>query len=127
MRKSREQKIQNWELLVKDRLASGMSVSQFCSENGFTENMYYHWVNMIHKADPDFDTRGGPVRNAAKTEPSFVEITPDLPEKRQEPIVPDTGIGMPAAAIQSGPVKIELYPNADAVFIRNLLEAVRHV
>ncbi len=106
-----------------------MSVSQFCSENGFTENMYYHWVNMIHKADPDFDTRVGPVslRTDAKTESSFVEITPGFPEKRQDPIVPDTGIGMPAAAIQSGPVKIELYANADAAFIRNLLEAVLHV
>ncbi|MCC8081805.1 MAG: transposase [Lachnospiraceae bacterium] len=58
MEETRMQKIQRWELLVKERLDNGMSVSQFCKAKGYTENMYYHWITQIHKLDPDFDTRG---------------------------------------------------------------------
>lgn len=50
MKDVRMQKIQKWELLVKERLDSGMSVSQFCKVKGYTENMYYHCRSLLWPA-----------------------------------------------------------------------------
>ncbi len=121
----KQQKIQKWELLVQERLDSGLSVKKFCEANGYTENMYYHWVNAIHKADPDFDTN-----NLAKdheTESNvLVEIKPADPTEMPDSssAVSGNGSRAPAAVIRSGTLEIDLFPNADTPFLQHLLEAV---
>ncbi len=130
MTEKHKQDVQKWELLIKDRLASGMSISQFCKANGCTENMYHHWVSEVHKLDPDFDTGGKSGKVKKEKASSLVEITPVVPINAVNPAVSnttDTDSRIPVAAIYSGPVMIELYPDVDASFIRSLLEAVLYV
>lgn len=127
MEEARMKKIQKWELLVKERLDSGLSVSKFCEVKGYTENMYYHWVNQIHKADPSFNTRGSA---ALSPTGSFFEIgiskqrKETKTEKQSEPGT--ESVDTPVAFIEAGDVRISLLSNAAAPFMRQLLEAVRH-
>lgn len=122
MEETREQKIQKWKLLIIERLNSGMSVRQFCEARGYTENMYYHWVNAIHKADPSFDTRR---QSTAAPSPmnSFIEIKADMPRQRENTSCAEN---VPVAVFDAGSVSISLFSNATAPFMRELLEAVRH-
>ena len=127
MEETRMQKIQRWELLVKERQDNGMSVSQFCKAKGYTENMYYHWITQIHKFDPDFDTRGKASISAPQTG-SFVEIGAGARCRSLEP-QPDSGWesgNAPMASIEAGSIRISLLQNADVPFLRQLLEAVQH-
>ncbi|MCD8300667.1 MAG: hypothetical protein LUC41_05795 [Clostridiales bacterium] len=127
MEETRNQKVQKWELLVQERLKSGLSVRKFCEANGYTENMYYHWVHVIHECDPDFDTNGFTVGQGAQVN-SLVEIRPEehIEPAITSPSVPTDKPGVPMAAIQAGPVRIDLFSNADTPFLRKLLEAVHH-
>lgn len=127
MNEAKKQKIQKWELLVQERLDSGLQVSEFCEIKGFTENMYYHWVNAIHKADPDFDTRGHSGSHGEAVN-SFVEIKPEKCAQAVEALPSDSEAcgSAPAAVIRSGAVEIELLSTADTPFMRKLLEAVRY-
>ncbi len=127
MTEEHRQNIQKWELLIKGRLDSGVSVSKFCETNGYSEKMYYYWVSEIHKVDPDFRTSSAPGRTKIEKASTLVEISPAVPEKSESHMVPDAETRIPMAAIHSGCVRIELYPNADAAFMRDLLESVRYV
>lgn len=122
MEEMREQKIQKWKLLISERLNSGMSVSQFCEARGYTENMYYHWVNAIHKADPSFDTRKQSAE-ASSSMNSFIEVKTDMPKQKVNTSCVED---VPVAVVDAGSVSISLFSNATAPFMRELLEAVRH-
>lgn len=122
MEETREQKIQRWKLLINERLDIGMSVSQFCEAKGYTENMYYHWVNAIHKADPSFDTRR-PSTKAPSPVNSFIEVKADTSRQKTNP---SCGENVPVAVVDAGSVSVSLFSNATAPFMRELLEAVRH-
>lgn len=125
MEETREQRIQKWKLLVQERLDRGISVNAFCAEKGVTEDMYYHWVNVIHKTDPSFVTRNSSRGSTAQAVNPLVEISRSCPPGGRPP-AGKRDEQLPAAAVWSGPVRIDLFQNAEATFIRQLLEAVRH-
>ncbi len=130
MEETREQKIKKWKLLIMERIESGMSIKKFCTEKGFSENKYQYWVKTVHKADPDFDTRGDSVCNTVthSQEGSFVEIHQETERSVPEvsPWPSEVEERMAAAVIKAGTVEVALYLNATAPFMRELLEAVRH-
>ncbi|MCD7896194.1 MAG: hypothetical protein LUG50_05905 [Planctomycetaceae bacterium] len=128
MEETREQRIQKWKLLVQERLDRGISVRTFCQEKGYTEDMYYHWVNVIHKTDPSFVTRRTSRSYAAQATNPLVEIHPGrLPgDTINHPAAAEGPEAFPVATIQSGSVRIDFFQNAEAGFIRQVLEAVRY-
>lgn len=131
MAKDRDLEIQDWKSQFQERLDRGLSVSQFCKEKGITENMYYHRGRAIRKADPEFMAH---LRKRAEHLPSesFVEIKVDPEESTATFSAADTDMERievertPAAVIRMDSMEIDLFQNASAPFLAELLKAVRH-
>jgi putative transposase len=39
-----------WSGIMRDRQASGMSIKQYCKEQGIQENSYYYWQKKLREA-----------------------------------------------------------------------------
>lgn len=131
MAKNRDLEIQDWKSQFQERLDRGLSVSQFCKEKGITENMYYHRGRVIRKTDPEFMAH---LRERAEHLPSesFVELKVEPEEPASTLFTTDGEIEhieverMPAAVIRLDSMEIDLFQNASAPFLAELLKAVRH-
>lgn len=55
-----------WEQRFRERKEQGLTIAEWCRQNGFTENQYYYWCKRINKLNQTTDTNGI----------SFAEITP---------------------------------------------------
>lgn len=45
-----EYRLAHWADIMKDRLASDLSVKDFCKTAGFHENVYYYWQRKLREA-----------------------------------------------------------------------------
>lgn len=48
-----ELKIEKWSEIVQARKSSGLTVSQWCQENGINEKNYYRWQRIITRENAD--------------------------------------------------------------------------
>lgn len=46
----RQYRLQEWNAMVQDRAASGLSIKAWCMEHGISENVYYYRLKMLRKA-----------------------------------------------------------------------------
>lgn len=47
--RSTTEDLQHWENIINARIKSGMTVSQWCKENGVSKNKYHYWKSRINK------------------------------------------------------------------------------
>ena len=47
--KKHEYQLEQWTILIRDRLNSGKSVRAWCAENKVTERKYYYWLKRIRQ------------------------------------------------------------------------------
>jgi len=46
----RDVRLANWANIVKERTQSGLSVEEYCFQNGITKNMYYYRLRQVRKS-----------------------------------------------------------------------------
>lgn len=55
------------DVLIKERIDSGMTITERCQEKNIKESQYYYWLKTLHEEEAG-------VRKAEQQEPPFVEF-----------------------------------------------------
>lgn len=70
--RSTDQDMVLWAQRIKERAASGLSVSEWCKINSVNKNRYYYWSSKINKTQVSDDTM------------EFVEVTSIIPKQNED-------------------------------------------
>lgn len=107
-----QQNLQKWSQRVAECRSSGMSVGQWCAEQGIKSKTYYNWQKKVF---------------AAMTEQQEMQT-----ERREEPErrfaelpIPQTSHGL-AAAVRFDGATLEVYKGASAEMAAALCKVLRH-
>jgi len=101
-----------WAELIEERMASGMTIKEWCHERGIKESQYYYWLKILRRNEAERMQHGQPASR-------FVE----LPAISQEQAIKQSD---PAAILRKGNVVIEVTESASAEFIAKVMEAAAH-
>ena len=96
-------KLAQWAQVVSQCRDSGVSVRQWCQENGVNVSSYYKWQRKVYAAAQ------------AQQERSFVEVTP---------VHPAAVIGV-AVTLRIAGAELEIHNGADAATVEVVLRAVK--
>lgn len=96
-------KLAQWAQVVSQCRDSGVSVRQWCQENGVNVSPYYKWQRKVYAAAQ------------AQQERSFVEVTP---------VHPAAVIGV-AVTLRIAGAELEIHNGADAATVEVVLRAVK--
>ncbi|MDO4476208.1 MAG: hypothetical protein Q4B59_05440 [Lachnospiraceae bacterium] len=124
-------KLAQWELLIKEKRESGLTVHDWGQQTGHTKYEYYYWLRRLHREQ--IDTAMASLQSAdagAALQNRFVEV-PLAPSN--EIIAADTGnhsscamTSSVAAIIHRGDITVEVTPDASAAFLSSLMQAMRY-
>ena len=98
---NRQQKLSMWADRVTACRESGMTVRQWCEENGISVKTYYNWQKRLYQM-------------ATEQEPRFAEITGCIPQSRSS-----------VATVQIGAAQAEIHVGADEETLRSLFQAMK--
>lgn len=97
---NRRDKLEVWSKRVSDCRSSGMTVQQWCLENGVNSKSYYYWQRKLFEM------------TVAETAPVFVEM-------------PVHNHCSPAATISSGELSVDIHQGADSEIICAIVRALK--
>ena len=98
-----QNKLAQWAQVVSQCRGSGMSVRQWCQENGINISSYYKWQRKVYAVAQDQQKR------------SFVEVTP----------VQSAAVGDVAVTLRIAGAELDIRNGADAATIESVLRAVK--
>ena len=116
--------MERWKLLIEDETRNEMKLKDWLKLRGITKDAYYYWLHKFQRENIDSALQELPAQ--IQQTPSFVEIS-----KPEAAPLPDSVIAdpetQPAAVIRISQMQIELFPNASADMIREIMRAASHV
>lgn len=116
--------MERWKLLIEDDTRNEMKLKDWLKLRGITKDAYYYWLHKFQRENIDSALQELPAQ--IQQTPSFVEIS-----KPEAAPLPDSVIAdpetQPAAVIRISQMQIELFPNASADMIREIMRAASHV
>jgi hypothetical protein len=98
-----QNKLAQWAQVVSQCRGSGMSVRQWCQENGINISSYYKWQRKVYAAAQ------------AQQERSFVEVKP----------VQSAAVGGVAVTLRIAGAELDIHNGADATTVGAVLRAVK--
>ena len=98
-----QNKLAQWAQIVSQCRGSGISVRQWCQENGINISSYYKWQRKVYAAAQ------------AQQERSFVEVTPVQP----------AAVGGVAVTLRIAGAELDIHNGADAATVEAVLRAVK--
>jgi hypothetical protein len=123
MRKvTREVRLERWAEILRERQASGKSITAWCEANGMDRQRYFYWQRKL---------RGLACEALAKREGGAVEGTTEFAEYRPMEIAAvamtegTREAACPAIVIHLALGKMEIYSGADRETIDSTLQALR--
>lgn len=120
----REYRSKQWMQIIQDRSQSGLTIREYCQQNGLSLNAYYYWLRIIrHQAMEE--------GKATNQHQEFVEIPSlQVPEKPgsqvlldQAPLA-DHGSGL---TLEFKGVHIQVQTSTSMQLLSKTLEVVSHV
>ena len=96
-------KLAEWAQIVSRCRGSGLSVRQWCQENGINISSYYKWQRKVYAAAQ------------AQQESRFVEVTPVQP----------AAVGNVAVTVRIAGAELDIHSGADAATVEAVLRAVK--
>lgn len=96
-------KLAEWAQIVSRCRGSGLSVRQWCQENGINISSYYKWQRKVYAAAQ------------AQQESRFVEVTPVQP----------VAVGGVAVTVRIAGAELDIHSGADAATVEAVLRAVK--
>ena len=105
---SKQERLENWTARIIACRSSGMTVRDWCQENGLSEKTYYYWQRRLFQTLSE--------QQQVIQQPAFAEITP-TPNVR-----PSSGV---AVTIRIPGVEAEIYNGADAATVETVLRILK--
>ena len=102
-------KIQEWGLAIQECRSSGLSVREWCRQQGVTTTTYYRWEREILS---EIRRKDG----AGRSEVAFVEVPAPRPLRN---------VAERTATLNIGNGSIDLYQEMDSELLRTLVELLR--
>ena len=116
--------MERWKLLIEDETRNEMKLKDWLKLRGITKDAYYYWLHKFQRENIDSALQELPAQ--IQQTPSFVEISKPEAAPLPDPVIaePET---QPTAVIRISQMQIELFPNASADMIREIMRAASHV
>ena len=116
--------MERWKLLIEDETRNEMKLKDWLKLRGITKDAYYYWLHKFQRENIDSALQELPAQ--IQQTPSFVEISKPEAAPLTDSVIaePET---RPAAVIRISQMQIELFPNASADMIREIMRAASHV
>ena len=113
---AQQTRLNQWAEQIKDcnNRPHGMTVDDWCLENGMTRANYYWRLRKVREA----------LLSVTDSNPAFVELKEPIPSA-PEPLKEESPSGV-VAVIKKNSYSIEITNQASASFLQNLLEAMIH-
>lgn len=116
-KKLQQAKLDQWAVLCKEQSESGLTVRQWCEQNGYTIHTYNYWKHRLKESYVD------------SVLPDIVPITPQAPaplhELRDSRESADSCINSMISVSLCG-VSISLDPSASDEMLCRIITALRH-
>ena len=114
----KQAKLKNWSLRISDQKASGLSVTEWCSQNDVSKNMFFYWKRklkdeVVTQMLPEIVPLTMPTPVPTVSEKSCTTCTTFKPTT--------------CARIYINGISIEIDSSASDSFITTLIKAVRNV
>ena len=108
-------RMQEWSQIIHDRVQSGQSVSQYCTEHGLSKNAYFYWLKKIK------------CHVLESVEPAFVEISDQIQSDCQEREDAHAA-SCPASkvVIRSHGAEIEIDESVSEEFLTKIFRVIRN-
>lgn len=117
--------MERWKLLIEDETRNEMKLKDWLKLRGITKDAYYYWLHKFQRESIDTVLQELPAQ--IQQTPSFVEISkPEAAAHLPETVVAEPE-AQPAAVIRTSQMQIELFSNATADMIREIMRAANHV
>lgn len=116
--------MERWKLLIEDETRNEMKLKDWLKLRGITKDAYYYWLHKFQRENIDSALQELPAQ--IQQTPSFVEISKPEAAPLPDPVIAEPEI-QPAAVIRISQMQIELFPNASADMIREIMRAASHV
>ena len=81
-----EYRLAHWSGIVRERQESGLSVSSYCKQAGFHENIYYYWQRKLREATVEAMSGSQTVSASKVPQPGFAEIRLEGQEHPSSPM-----------------------------------------
>ncbi len=104
---SKQERLENWTARIAACRGSGMTVREWCRENGLSEKTYYYWQRRL------FDTLS---QQREADRPAFAEITPPTIKRL------DSGV---AVTVRISGAEADIHVGADAVTVETVLRVLK--
>lgn len=107
-------RIQQWAAVFKAKAESGLTVDEYCDQNGISRNAYYYWLRRARAAALE------------NTQTTFVELK--APKTEAVPQIPSVlHAFMPQLTIEKNGLVIGVNSNTPKELLALALEAVSYV
>ena len=116
--------MERWKLLIEDETRNEMKLKDWLKLRGITKDAYYYWLHKFQRENIDSALQELPAQ--IQQTPSFVEISKPEAAPLPDPVIAESET-QPAAVIRISQMQIELFPNASADMIREIMRAASHV
>ncbi len=116
--------MERWKLLIEDETRNEMKLKDWLKLRGITKDAYYYWLHKFQRENIDSALQELPAQ--IQQTPSFVEISKPEAAPLPDPVIAEPKT-KPAAVIRISQMQIELFPNASADMIREIMRAASHV
>lgn len=111
--------IQQWQEIIRDRNNSGLTIDEYCNQNGISRNAYFYWLRLIREEalKPQQETSG------------FVELS--LPAENNNEIPAVTVIPVPEQEnsqliLSVNGVTIQVTDNTSSALLARTIEVIKY-
>lgn len=103
---AKQERLESWTARITACRSSGMTVREWCRENGLSEKAYYYWQRRL------FDT---PSQQKA-VQPTFTEITPSTMHRLDSSV---------AVTVRISGAEADIHTGADAATVETVLRVLK--
>lgn len=116
----RNYQLQQWRKIIQEQTASGLTIDEYCKQNGLSRNSYFYWLRLVRVE----------ALNAQQNTAGFVELR--LPVEHNDVVPCVTPISAPEPELSQltlsvNGIVIQVTDHTSSDLLTRTIEVIRHV
>lgn len=116
----RNYQLQQWRAIIQERNNSGLTINEYCNQNGLSRNSYFYWLRIIREE----------VLTPQQSTPGFVEL--GMPTKNDDAVPCITPISVSdqepsQLTLCVNDIVIRVTDHTSSELLARTIEVIRHV